>query len=99
MPEAVCRCSLGFASIALLSTGAGLVVLNLPAVKYLGRGGAVCSTFWKNIFFKEACAIMASMRGFGFKNRNFWGFFSGKRSQKPFHDCDGQGCYIISLAE
>lgn len=49
MPEAVCPCSLGFASIALLSTGAGLVVLNLPAVKYLGRGGAVCSTFWKNI--------------------------------------------------
>ncbi|MGD0828618.1 MAG: hypothetical protein ABSA09_11110 [Desulfobaccales bacterium] len=36
------------------------------------------------VFFKEACAIMASTRGFGFKNRNFWGIFSGQESQNLF---------------
>ncbi len=39
---------------------------------------------------------MPSTRGFGFKNRNFGGFSPGKRSQKPFLDCGGQGCCIIS---
>jgi hypothetical protein len=52
--------------------------------------------FRKNFFFKETCAIMASTRGFGFKNRNFGGFFPGQRSQKPFLDGAGQCCCIIS---
>ncbi len=26
-----------------------------------------------------------------------WGFFQGKRSQKPFWDCGGLGCFIISV--
>jgi hypothetical protein len=36
----------------------------------------------KNSFFKETCAIMASTRGLGSKNRNFEGFFPGKEVQK-----------------
>jgi hypothetical protein len=40
--------------------------------------------------------IVASTRGFGFKNSNFWGYFPGKSSQKPLIDCAGQGCCIIS---
>jgi hypothetical protein len=32
----------------------------------------------KKYFIKETCVIMAPLRGFGFKNRNFGGFFSGK---------------------
>jgi len=39
--------------------------------------------FFKIYFFKETCVIIASTRGFGFKNRNFGGFFPGKRSSKP----------------
>jgi hypothetical protein len=39
---------------------------------------------------------MASTREFGLKNRIFGGFFPGKRCQKPFLDCGGQGCCIIS---
>jgi hypothetical protein len=38
----------------------------------------------KNYFFKETCAIMPLTRGFGFKNRNFGGFFPGKEVPKPF---------------
>ena len=38
--------------------------------------------FLKNYFFSEISAIMASTRGFGFKNRNFEGFFPGKEVQK-----------------
>jgi hypothetical protein len=30
----------------------------------------------KKYFFKETCVTMVSMRGVGFKNRNFGGFFS-----------------------
>ena len=33
--------------------------------------------------FGENSAIMLS-EGFGFKNRNFWGFFPGKRPQNHF---------------
>jgi hypothetical protein len=51
----------------------------------------------KMYFIKETCAIMASTRGFGFKNRDFGGFFLGKRSPKPFLDGVGQGCRIISV--
>jgi hypothetical protein len=34
--------------------------------------------FSKKNFFKETYAIMPLTRGFGFKNRNFGGFFLGK---------------------
>jgi len=51
----------------------------------------------KKYFFKETCATMWSTRGFGFKNRNFGGFFPGKRSLKPFFDCGGQAWRIISV--
>ena len=40
---------------------------------------------------------MASTRGFGFKNRDFGGFFPGERPQKAFLGCGGQGCCIISV--
>jgi hypothetical protein len=33
--------------------------------------------------FIEICAIIASARGFGFKNRNFGTFYSGKEAPKP----------------
>jgi hypothetical protein len=47
-------------------------------------------------FFREIFAIMTSLRVFGFKNRNFAGFSSGIEILKPFFDCGGQGCRIIS---
>ena len=47
--------------------------------------------------FREICAIMTSLRVFGFKNRNFAGFSSGIEILKPFFDCGGQGCRIISV--
>jgi hypothetical protein len=40
---------------------------------------------------------MTSLRVFGFKNRNFAGFSSGIEILKPFFDCGGQGCRIISV--
>lgn len=45
---------------------------------------------------KGLVGLAAQTRGFGFKSRNFGGCFPGKRSQKPFLDCGGQGCLIIS---
>jgi hypothetical protein len=67
-------------------------------MKDLGSESKVCQKFKEKVFYfiKETCAIMASTRGFGFKNINFGGFFPGKRSPKPFFDCGGQGCRIIS---
>jgi hypothetical protein len=53
--------------------------------------------FIEKTLFKETWDIMASKRGFGFKNRIFGGFFPGKRSQKSFWDCGGQGCCITSV--
>jgi hypothetical protein len=38
-------------------------------------------------FFKEIFAIMTSLRVFGFKNRNFAGFYSGIEIIKQFFDC------------
>jgi len=38
--------------------------------------------FLKNLFFKEPCAIMASTRGFGFKNKNLGGFSPGREVPK-----------------
>jgi hypothetical protein len=35
-----------------------------------------------NIFIKETCAIVALMRGFGLKYRNFAGFFLGQIGPK-----------------
>jgi hypothetical protein len=54
--------------------------------------GAVYSKFDAKL---ETYAIMASKRGFGFKNRSLGGFFPGKRPQKVFLDCGGQGCCCI----
>ncbi len=48
-------------------------------------------------FFREIGAIMRSLRVFGFKNRNFAGFSLGMEILKPFFDCGGQGCRIISV--
>src|SRR5208337_5666768 len=38
------------------------------AINYLAKGSLI------KFIFNETCAIMASTRGFGFKNRNFGGF-------------------------
>ena len=45
----------------------------------------------------ETYAIIPSLKGIGFKNRNFGGFFPGERPQKAFLGCGGQGCCIISV--
>ena len=47
-------------------------------------------------FIKETCAIMASTRVSGFKNRNFEGFSLGKEVPKTIFDRGSQGCDIIS---
>ena len=47
--------------------------------------------------FREIFAIMKSLRVFGFNNRNLAGFSSGLEILKPFFDCGGQGCRIISV--
>jgi hypothetical protein len=39
--------------------------------------GAVYSKFDAKL---ESCAIMPSMRGFGFKNKNFRDFFTGNKA-------------------
>jgi hypothetical protein len=44
----------------------------------------------KKYFFKETFAILASMRGFGFKNINFGIFSQVQESPKPFFDCGGR---------
>jgi hypothetical protein len=36
----------------------------------------------KKCFIEETCAILEPMRGFGFKNRNFWGIFFQARFLK-----------------
>jgi hypothetical protein len=38
----------------------------------------------KNYFFSEIRVNVPSMRGFGFKSRNFGGFSLGHEPQKPF---------------
>jgi hypothetical protein len=47
--------------------------------------------------FRENCAIKRSLKRIGFKNRNFGNPTRAKRQQKPFWDCGGQGCRIISV--
>jgi hypothetical protein len=44
----------------------------------------------------ENYAIMPSLRGIGFKARNFGGFSRTKSCQKTFWDGGGQRCRIIS---
>ena len=60
---------------------------------FWGRG---MLKFLKNFFFKEACAIMASKRGFGFNNINFGLFPLGQEVPKTVFDCGGQAYRIIS---
>jgi len=48
-------------------------------------------------FFRKIFAIMASLRVFGFKNRNFAGSSLGLEILNPFFDCGGQGWRIISV--
>ena len=36
----------------------------------------------KKLLFSEICAILASMKGFDFTDRNFEGFFPGKEDLK-----------------
>jgi hypothetical protein len=84
----------GIFSGPALSDGAGQGSLSSTAVRYLRPGGMLCSTIWKNYFFKEIYAIIGT-KGFGFKNRNFGRFFPGKRTLLA---CGGQGCGIISEA-
>jgi len=47
----------------------------------------VGSEFRENYFFREGWAVMPSARGFGFKSKNYGGFFPGKRFPRPFFDC------------
>jgi hypothetical protein len=56
----------------------------------------VCSQNEEKYFLSEIFAIMASARGYGFKNRKFKGFSSGKGVHKTIFDFSGQGCCIIS---
>jgi hypothetical protein len=44
----------------------------------------------------ENYAIIPSLRGIGFKDRNFGGIFLGKMVPSPFFDCGGPDCHIIS---
>ena len=46
--------------------------------------------------FVENYATMPPLRGIGFKDRSFGGIFLGKEVPKPFFDCGGPGCRIIS---
>ena len=41
-------------------------------------------TLKKRYIISENYATVPSRRGFGFKNRNFGGFFPGKEVPKPF---------------
>ena len=50
----------------------------------------------KNYFCKETYAIMATMRGSGFKKINFGVFSPGQKVPKTIFDCGGQGCRIVS---
>jgi hypothetical protein len=50
-------------------------------------------------FFREIFAVMTPLRVFGFKDRNLAGFSSGLETRKPFFDCGGQGCRIISVLD
>jgi len=44
----------------------------------------------------EFYAIMPSLRGIGFKDRNFEGIFLGNEVPKTIFYKNGQGCRIIS---
>jgi len=46
--------------------------------------------------FVENYAAMPPLRGIGFKDRSFGETFLGKEVPKPFFDCGGAGCRIIS---
>jgi hypothetical protein len=50
----------------------------------------------KSILSRKIYAIVASIRGIGFKNRTFGDFLRAKRFEKPFLDRNDQGCGIIS---
>jgi len=47
-------------------------------------------------FFSKNYATIPSRRGFGFKNRNFGGFFPGREVSKTIFDRGVQVCRIIS---
>jgi len=50
----------------------------------------------KIYFFIKICAIMPSLKGIDFKDRNLLGISPGIEAQKPFFDRGGRSCRIIS---
>ena len=70
--------------------------MKIKAATFKGLG--IIAGFGKiyKYFIKETCAIMASTRVSGFKNRNFEGFSLGKEVPKTIFDRGSQGCDIIS---
>jgi hypothetical protein len=52
---------------------------------------------WLVVKFIKNYAIMPSLKGIGFENRNLGGFSWAKKSPKPFLDKSGQDCRIISV--
>jgi hypothetical protein len=54
------------------------------------------NSVWWVYKFMENYAIMPSLKGIGFKNKNSGRFFSSQEVAKTVFDCAGQGCCIIS---
>ena len=94
-PEGVCACGPRLPPRAPLQVSLGSS--SSTAVRYMGSEGLVCPEFWNIYSFSEICAIISPQRQFGYKKRRLSGLNSGREVSKPFLDCGGQGCRIISF--
>jgi hypothetical protein len=93
----VCPCGLGFSSGSPLPGNAVLGPLSSPPLRFLGAKANVYQKFRKKVFHQGNLCYPGIVVRIRLQEQKPWGFFPGKRSHKPFLDCGGHGCCIISL--
>jgi len=97
-PQMVCPCGFSFSPGPSLPGGAGLGAISLPAVEHLVTTGLVCSKSGIKLTFRPNLGYLAACGKDWFREDDRLGDFSrSKRVKKPFWDCCGQGCGIISV--
>jgi len=96
-PAVVCPCSLRFPFGPPLPGGAGLGFIDRRPSQNLRTKGAVCSKFVKKTHLEGNLCYLAFSKANGLQEGGISaGSNPGWKVPKPFFDCGGQGCRIIS---
>jgi hypothetical protein len=74
----------------------GALKLDSTELSCLGSAGVVCLNSWEITFSRKLLLSWHRREDSASRTETLGDFFPGKRSQKPFLDCGGQGYRIIS---